>query len=210
MRDTQRTVAVILEAAERVIVQSGVDKATIEQVAREAGVSKGGVLHHFPSKEAIVIGLVSKLIERFESDISALQAVDPEAAGSFTRAFLNAGTEKDDHCSEVFFGLQAAFRSSPALQELLRTAQTRWQARIEDDGIDPVCATLVRLATDGLWLTNLHHVAVPSGRFKSALMAYLMTLTRTRSAPGKAAVRARPTARLAKRQNNRSLTGGIL
>ena len=177
MGDTKRTITVILEAAKRVIVQSGVEKATIEQVAREAGVSKGGVLHHFPSKEAIVLGLVGKLIEEFEADIAALQADDPTRAGSFTRAFLNAGTKKSDHCSEVFLPLQAAFRTSTALQELLHDAHTRWQARIEDDGIDPVRATVVRLVTDGLWLAKVHRVTVPTDRFKSALMDHLMSLT---------------------------------
>src|SRR5947209_16988408 len=102
MGDSQRTVSVILEAAERVIVESGVEKATIEAVAREAGVSKGGVLHHFPSKDAIVIALVARLIEKFDGEVSALQARDAEVRGSYTRAFLNAGTKKDDHCIEVF------------------------------------------------------------------------------------------------------------
>jgi hypothetical protein len=30
-----------------------------------------------------------------------------------------------------------------------------WQARIEDDAVDPVRATIVRLAADGLWLSAL-------------------------------------------------------
>jgi len=89
-----------------VIVQSGVEKTTIDEVAREAGVSKGGVLHHFPSKEAIVIGLVGRLIEKFEADVSALQALDPEVRGSFTRAYLKESTKKNDHSIEVFFALR--------------------------------------------------------------------------------------------------------
>jgi AcrR family transcriptional regulator len=179
MRDSQRTVAVVLEAAERVIVQSGVEKATIEEVAREAGVSKGGVLHHFPSKEAIVVGLVSRLIEKFDADIGARQALDPEPNGSFTRAFLNTVTEKNEHSTEVFFALQAAFRKIPALQQLLRKSHLRWRTRIEQDGIDPVRASVVRLAADGLWLANLHGVTIPSQQFRGAVMDYLVALTRT-------------------------------
>src|SRR5262245_30122436 len=110
MRDSKRTVAVILEAAERVIVQSGVEKATIDEVAREAGVSKGGVLHHFPSKEAIIVGLVTMLVAKFEDDVAARQTLDPVPEGSFTRAFLRVVTDRDSQCSEVFFALQPAFR----------------------------------------------------------------------------------------------------
>jgi AcrR family transcriptional regulator len=179
LRDSQRTVAVILEAAERVIVHSGLEKATIDEVAREAGVSKGGVLHHFPSKEAIIVGLLESLIEKFEADVLARQALDPEPKGSFTRAFLNAVTEKNDHCIEVSFALKAGFRNCPALQELVRSANVRWQDRIEQDGIDPVCASVVRLATEGLWLAKLHRVTVPSEKYRGALMKHLAALTRT-------------------------------
>ena len=179
MRDPQRTVAVILEAAERVIVQSGVEKATIDEVAREAGVSKGGVLHHFPSKEAIIVGLVSTMISKFEAEVLERQAQDPDPKGSFTRAFLHKATETDGHCIEVFFALQAAFRNCPELQQLKRDHSLRWQARIEQDGIDPVCATVVRLATDGLWLAKNYKVAIPSEPYQSAFMEYLIALTRT-------------------------------
>ena len=199
MRDSQRTVSTILEAAERVIVHSGVEKATIEEVAREAGVSKGGVLHHFPGKEAIVTGLVEMLVSRFEADVSARQALDPEPNGSFTRAFLNAVTEKADHCVEVSFALKAAFRNCPKLQELIRNANQRWQDRIERDGIDPVCASVVRLATDGLWLAKLHRITVPSDRYRSALFEYLVALTRTPAAQKQAAGPARRTRQLATR-----------
>jgi AcrR family transcriptional regulator len=189
MRDSQRTVAVILEAAERVIVQSGVEKATIDEVAREAGISKGGVLHHFPSKEAIIIGLVSMMVSKFEAEVLELQAQDSDPNGSFTRAFLHKVTEADAHCIEVFFALQAAFRSCPALQQLKRDYSLRWQARVETDGIDPVCATVVRLATDGLWLAKNYKVAIPSEQYQKPLLEYLIALTRTpvqkRTAPAR-------------------------
>jgi len=180
MRDSQRTVSGILEAAERVIVRSGAEKATIDEVAREAGVSKGGVLHHFPSKEAIIVGLVGMLIAKFEGDVAARQALDPEPKGSFTRAFLRTATETDGHCIEVFFALQAAYRDCPSLLKMKREANLRWQARIEQDGIDPVCASVVRLATDGLWLARLHQTTVPSEKYQSAVIDYLVALTRTR------------------------------
>jgi AcrR family transcriptional regulator len=38
---------------------------TLEAVAREADVSKGGLLYHFPSKEALISGMVRRLIEGY-------------------------------------------------------------------------------------------------------------------------------------------------
>lgn len=44
----------ILLAASIVVKNNGVEKLTLEAVAKEAGVSKGGLLHHFPNKEALI------------------------------------------------------------------------------------------------------------------------------------------------------------
>jgi AcrR family transcriptional regulator len=193
MRDSKRTISTILEAAERVIVQSGVEKTTIDEVAREAGVSKGGVLHHFPSKEAILVGLVSMMIEKFDAEVQTQRSHDPEPAGSFTRALLGAVTSRDDdHCVEVFVALQAAFRNTPPLQQVLRKAHLKWQALIEKDGINPVSASVVRLATDGLWLAKIRGVAVPSEKYRKELLEFLVALTRTPSIKGKPKSKTRP------------------
>ena len=41
----------ILEAAERVVTEAGAAHLTLDAVAGKAGVSKGGLLYHFPSKK---------------------------------------------------------------------------------------------------------------------------------------------------------------
>ena len=45
---------IILEAAAAVLLKGGVRGLTIDAVAVEAGLSKGGVLHHYASKDALV------------------------------------------------------------------------------------------------------------------------------------------------------------
>jgi AcrR family transcriptional regulator len=48
------------------VVEEGVSGMTLEAVAREAGISKGGLLYHFPSKVALIGGMIGRLIEDFE------------------------------------------------------------------------------------------------------------------------------------------------
>jgi AcrR family transcriptional regulator len=50
VRGSSSTRENILRAANLVVVEEGVSRMTLEAVAREAGVSKGGLLYHFPSK----------------------------------------------------------------------------------------------------------------------------------------------------------------
>jgi hypothetical protein len=58
----------------------------------------------------------------------------------------------------VAAGLLAAVATKPSLLEPLREATRATQSALADDGIDPVLATIVRLATDGLWMADLFGV----------------------------------------------------
>ncbi|EAE2866200.1 TetR family transcriptional regulator, partial [Listeria monocytogenes] len=48
----------LLTAASEIVKEEGVVKLTLEAVAQRAGVSKGGLLYHYPSKEALIKGMV--------------------------------------------------------------------------------------------------------------------------------------------------------
>ena len=50
----------ILDAAEQVVLRDGVGHLTLEAAAAEAGLSKGGVLYHFPTRDALVAGMVDQ------------------------------------------------------------------------------------------------------------------------------------------------------
>ena len=53
----------LLDAAETVVARQGFANLTLDAVAAEAGISKGGLLHHFPSKDRLVEGLVARTAE---------------------------------------------------------------------------------------------------------------------------------------------------
>ncbi|MCC6873170.1 MAG: TetR/AcrR family transcriptional regulator [Sandaracinaceae bacterium] len=68
--------AQIVAAATRVIARKGYARTSLNDVAREAGMSKGAVHYHFPTKEA----LVSKVLE------SACDAVAERTRAAWERA----------------------------------------------------------------------------------------------------------------------------
>lgn len=61
----------ILDAAENVLREAGGRGLTIDAVAVSAGMSKGGVLHHYGSKDALICALVSRKIKRMREGIEA-------------------------------------------------------------------------------------------------------------------------------------------
>ncbi|EGP8446816.1 TetR/AcrR family transcriptional regulator, partial [Listeria monocytogenes] len=62
----------LLTAASEIVKEEGVVKLTLEAVAQRAGVSKGGLLYHYPSKEALIKGMVEDWTNNFFESIKTL------------------------------------------------------------------------------------------------------------------------------------------
>jgi AcrR family transcriptional regulator len=151
---------------------------TLEAVACEAGVSKGGLLYHFPSKEALISGMIGRLIQGFRDTLGReLGREGGSASGRWLRAYARASFDEDRWYLDVSAGLLAAIAEEPALVDSLREAFEDWQRRAERDGVDPGVATLVRLAADGLFFAELLGFAPPEGRLRERVLEALLRLT---------------------------------
>lgn len=170
------TYETILQAANAIVQRDGVARLTIEAVAREAGVSKGGVLYHFPSKEALVTGMVTRLIDHFEDDLHQALAAEPPGPGRWLRAYIRASSSLEQQSPDVTASFLAAMGTNPDLLAPLRQRYQAWQQAAEQDGIAPAEATLLRLAVDGLWFAELLGLAPPTGVTRQGVIAALLRL----------------------------------
>jgi AcrR family transcriptional regulator len=167
----------ILNSAEGLVAQEGVKRLTIENVAVAAGVSRGGVLYHFASKEALIQAMLDRLIGRFERIIEDEINNDTEEHGRWTRAFVRATLRMDEETSAVFTPLLAAIAYEPDLLVPLRDRQEQWQRATENE-LDPVTAAVVRLASHALWLNDLFAMNTFDQNQKRAIVARLVEMTR--------------------------------
>jgi AcrR family transcriptional regulator len=176
----------ILTAAERVVLRDGVARLTLEAVAREAKLSKGGVLYHFATKDALIQAMLERLIQYCERELEAHQE-DDTAPGRWTRAYVRKkfepvlsypGEADFPRSKEVGAGLIVAATTNPRLLDPLQERFRAWQQAIEADGIDPVRATVVRLAVDGLWLAELLGLWSPDDKLRTQVLNELVRLTR--------------------------------
>jgi AcrR family transcriptional regulator len=179
----------ILDSAQELVVRDGVGHLTLDRVAREAGLSKGGLLYHFASKEELVRGLIARLIHHFESDWALWEKESEECTGSRTRAFVRAtllGTWDTKvghrpHGCGIFSALMAALANNPELLQPLRERYNAWQSIVESDGISPARATVARLAADGLWFNELLGLAPPSPERRSEILKEIIALTQKKT-----------------------------
>lgn len=80
----------ILDASERLVAQTGASHLTLDAVAQSAGVSKGGLLYHFPTKEALLEGMVERHIGAVERRMAELQSSSDGRAANPVLALLTA------------------------------------------------------------------------------------------------------------------------
>lgn len=174
----------LLDAAGRIIVREGVARMTLDAVSREAGVSKGGLFYHFPSKNALIVDMIRRFIDRFEDDIE--ENLEEDYPGSWLRAYAKATFTPGEGQQDVSVtaALIAAVANDSGLLAPLRERYELWQKQAESDGLDPELATLVRLAIDGAWMADLFGLAPPSGRLREGVLERLLQATRDGGSTG--------------------------
>lgn len=138
----------LLEAFERIVLTDGERTATLDAVAVAAGVSKGGLLYHFPHRQALVDAMLVKLETLAAEDLERLTASPRGAA----REFLATSLYED---SALDRALIVASRLIQAGDDAARTTFARieenWLTAVLDDVGDPVIATAVVCMGDGLY-----------------------------------------------------------
>ena len=149
----------ILDAAEAVVLASGAVHLTLDAVAEGAGVSKGGLLYNFPSKEALLQAMVDRNIRRLNQDHATALAGLPAGPGRALKAFVHMTAQKSMCCEKRLGGsLLAASANDPRLLEPVHRFH-RWRLEMIDaaarDGLPFERTAVASLALDGLCLLEM-------------------------------------------------------
>lgn len=179
-KKAQHTQQRLLQAASRIILKSGVNALTLEAAAQEAEVSKGGLLYHFPTKEALLQALVRSLValfyERLEAELA--QANEPVGTpGRWLRAYIRATFHAPQNEDQMSAALAVVVASEPQMLDFLHESFQQMGAQIEQDGLDPVVASVIRFATDGLWYSEVLGLTTISAERRQQIFEYVMRLT---------------------------------
>jgi len=145
----------LLDHAARCAVEEGLASLTLQAVADAASVTKGGLLHHFPSKQALIEAVFEDMLGRLDEEIERLMAEDDIEQGRFTRAYIDAFFQVTHDGPKSPW---AALAISSMTDARLRALWSEWMK----DRLEHHAATdshpafkLARYAADGIWLANL-------------------------------------------------------
>ncbi|NJI60375.1 MULTISPECIES: TetR/AcrR family transcriptional regulator [Microbacterium] len=169
----------ILDAALRVVTAVGGADITYQSVAEEAGLTKAGLMYHFPTRDSMMIAVIEHVIERWQRELQEVLGVPLEESTlqQRVRAFAAFAGEGGVTLGEFVVFSEAVRRpelSSPWL-DYLRT----WFGF--GDGADTTPLMLVWLAANGMWVAESTGVLTPNSQQRAALMQMLIELTEGRS-----------------------------
>lgn len=172
----------ILDAAEAIVQARGVPALTLDAAARDAGVSKGGLLYHFASKEALLAAMLGRLAGAISDEFDQALAATPEGPGRVARsmlawAFQDEACEHHDRAAAVFL---AAFHHDPALLDPVRAVFARMRVALAADGLRPGFGQAVMCATDGLFMSRIFGLYTLDRDELAALRDALATLLEPR------------------------------
>jgi hypothetical protein len=122
--------------------------------------------------------MIDRSIAWFDDAVADAAKDDPEPKGRFTRSYIRAslgmttltGAGFDSLCASI----TTALLSFPERLKPVVAQGNRTQLDIEDDGLDPVLATIIRLAVDGLWLSENFNLMRFDARLKAAVAQRLL------------------------------------
>ena len=166
----------ILNAAEAVVLKVGAAHMTLDSVARKVGMSKGGLLYNFPTKEILLKAMISRLIRDFEEKrIKKLAKMKAGPAREIKAHILSVLT-RDRRTDRSSAALLAAVAYNPKLVEPIRKDSLKFMSEITTPVLGFERTAIILLATMGLHLQEILRVSCLNDKQRKGIIAELLRL----------------------------------
>ncbi len=175
---SEQTRARIRVAAAKVIERDGAGHLTLEKVAAEADLSKGGLLYHYPSKDALLQGLLDHLLENRAGLIEGSGSAESVSDATLLNNLIDADFDLPKDERIMAQGLIAASAENP---ELIAPAQHHVEGVFAQLGNAKTTATSARtifLASQGLQFLELLGLLSLSTAERNEIRRHLKALTK--------------------------------
>jgi AcrR family transcriptional regulator len=176
----------ILHAAAQVAIRDGIIAMTLDAVAAEAGVSKGGLLYHFHGKDELIAAMLGYFREEVQSQLEKRIADDPNPRGRFIRAMVDtvfpqrrargAGKPRRSEMSRLFMAILTAAVNNPRLLDPIRKNAHLVRARMLAEAPNGLRQIALRAAIDGLVLWEHLGIISTDDPLHESILNELLTL----------------------------------
>lgn len=173
----------ILAAAAELARESGPGSLSLDAVAARAGVSKGGLLYNFPSKAALLKGLVEEHLAGFDTALDGATLAAGGDAEGLVAAYLRLSLHECRDVGNAAAWLLTAMAEDPDFMEPIRDYKRRLLDRLLAEAPDRASLLILFLALEGLRSLTLFRLDVLSADEREAALARLAALVTASSSP---------------------------
>lgn len=163
----------ILEAVHRVVGRNGLANTTIDAIAAEAGISKGGVLHYFSNKKDLLIGMIDRYETRLLERRAQILAKLPDRRHSLFKATVIALLEALEQSRQGIPNFSALL-DNEELRKHVGVMKKRIFKEVSAADPHPERLALVLLVIDGLWMDVRFKPAVIGKEVREAAVRELL------------------------------------
>lgn len=172
----------ILDAAVQIAERNGIGSLTLDAAAKRAGVSKGGLIYHFASKEQLMLAVVEYISEAWESSLTRELGTTYENATPAARLRAYTAVAASHRASRADLAIVIDSIHDDALLAPWRALISRWTAS-PPPTVDPahVDRQVARLAADGLWFAEATGTTGLTAEVRAAVLARIERLAGERA-----------------------------
>ena len=160
----------ILVCTKNLMLDAPIGNLSMQKVADMAGVSKGGLFHHFKSKDELITSVVELFIAQINTAILADMDAHSDKMGAFTKAYVRVMFDNQEiGLKSDWAGLIRAMVTNVQMYGLWRNWLAQKIKTHAGTDSNPRLSA-IRCAVDGAWLNGIPHDELP------AMRAYLLKL----------------------------------
>lgn len=149
----------ILDAAEFVVMEVGAAHMSLDVVAKKAGISKGGLLYHFPGKADLLKAMLNRMVAEFFQERENNLKNFPEGKGRFLKAGVASVLDCNARKERMRLSLLVATAEALDLLDPVRQGYKDYFDQLQASGLPFERAAVVALASDGLMFNELFKIA---------------------------------------------------
>lgn len=147
----------ILVCTKNLMLDVGIGNLSMQKVADMAGTSKGGLFHHFKSKDELITSVVELFIAQINTAILADMDAHPTEMGAFTKAYVRVMFDNQEiGLKSDWAGLIRAMTTNVQMYGLWRNWLAQKIKTHAGTDSNPRLSA-IRCAVDGAWLNGIPH-----------------------------------------------------
>lgn len=171
-----KTKELILVVAREIAAEKGVGQLTLEAVADRAGISKGGLLYHFPGKKELIIALMDSYVSHLSAELESATEPFKGHPQALVLGFI--------HWYKKFNGIAASNRTwgaavfavqsfDPQLMEPLHNWYRKLFEKIRSCGPASLDSATAIMAIEGLFMLSLYNLDHLTTEEKSRIIQHI-------------------------------------